>query len=241
MPWQIRPDSGPSPAPWDGRDATGWVWRIYGDGDTSRAVLVEVSGTAMAIADEYLPDETRRARASSGRSEVEKVLDLEDPPTRLSLGTTGYLSDSPTASLQPDFLIRDRDGHFVAAVEVKNPDVLTLPAAAVVRDRLVPPGTASDLHYVLVVSQNRAYLYDVTAQTYDPVAEIPMFSVVERYFPPAIEEQRFRGRELQVLVLQWLRDLAAGSNPPDAEAERLLADHGFLDAVRGGQVETEPS
>jgi hypothetical protein len=45
----------------------------------------------MAVASEQLPQETVEARATQGRSEIEKLLDLADPPPRVSLGTTGYL------------------------------------------------------------------------------------------------------------------------------------------------------
>jgi hypothetical protein len=58
----------------------------------------------MAIADEHLPGETARARVTSGRSEIEKVLNVDDPPSRISLGTTGYLGIDP-ARPRPDFLI----------------------------------------------------------------------------------------------------------------------------------------
>jgi hypothetical protein len=213
MAWRLDASSGPFPAPWEGRDATGWVWEIYSD-EQPRRILVEVSGTAMTIADEYLPEETRLARATSGRSEVEKVLELDDPPRRISLGTTGYLGEAPTTAARPDFLIRGRDGAFVAAVEVKNPETLTLPLGAVLRDRLAPPGQETSLRYVLVVSQNRAYLYNTRVNDYDPVAELPMLDVIQSYYPPATEHQRFRGSELEILILQWLRDLVAGATPP---------------------------
>jgi hypothetical protein len=49
--------TGPLPAQWEGRDATGWVLEVFSD-ESSRRILVEVSGTAMATADEYLPEET---------------------------------------------------------------------------------------------------------------------------------------------------------------------------------------
>jgi hypothetical protein len=235
--WTLQPSSGPFPAPWEGRDAIGWVWEVY-SGDESRRVLVEVSGTAMSIADEYLPPETRLARATSGRSEVEKVLGQDEPPRRVSLGTTGYLGDL-SAATRPDFLIRGRDGEFIAAVEVKNPDALTLPAAAVIRDRLAPPNQETTLQYILVVSQNRAYLYDTRANQYDPVAELPMFEVVESYYPLATEHQRFRGSELEILILEWLRDLTTGERAERA-AEQELQAHGFLDAIRDGLVEVQP-
>lgn len=106
MSWELRDTSGPYPAPWEGRDAVGWVWELYGENDESRRILVEVSGTAMAVAPEYLPEETRLARETSGRSEVERVLELDDPPRRVSLGTTGYLGAPPDAPAEPGWSVK---------------------------------------------------------------------------------------------------------------------------------------
>lgn len=89
MAWRIT--SGPDSGPWEGRDAVGWLWFLERDDGATRRVLVEVSGTAMATADEYLPSETGEARRSRGRSEIEKVLEDDEPPRRISLGTMGYV------------------------------------------------------------------------------------------------------------------------------------------------------
>lgn len=235
MAWELRQDSGPYPGPWEGKDAVSWVWRIY-RGDESRTVLVEVSGTAMSLAEEHLPAVTAGARATSGRSEVEKVLELEAPPERISLGSTGYLGVAPQYTT-PDFLIKNAQGDLTAAVEVKNPDVLTLPAAAVVRDHLTPLSEAlPSLRWVLVLSQNRGFLFDRNAAQYDPIAEFSMFEVVQSYFPPASREQRFRGNELAILLYQWLRDLTADV-AEHREAETALDRAGLLNAISGGTIE----
>jgi hypothetical protein len=84
MPWTIR--DGPRPGPWEGKDAVGWRWEIERNGETRR-MLVEVSGTAMGSANERLPGETVAAKETEGRSAVESILDREDPPGRISLGT----------------------------------------------------------------------------------------------------------------------------------------------------------
>lgn len=85
--WRI--ESGPHPAPWDGRDAVGWVWLLENEAGETRGIRVDVSGTAMAVASEHLPDETVQARETHGRSEVELVLDTDEPPRRIALTTVG--------------------------------------------------------------------------------------------------------------------------------------------------------
>lgn len=104
MAWHLEDRSGPYGAPWEGRDSTVWVWELYRD-DQSRRVVVEVSGTAMAVADEFLPAVTAEAKQTNGRSEIEKILEQPEPPRRISLGTTGYL-DAP--ALRPDAVLVDR-------------------------------------------------------------------------------------------------------------------------------------
>jgi hypothetical protein len=85
--WHIV--DGPGEGPWEGRDAVGWLWTLKNDAGDRWRVLVEVTGTAMATADEFLPEETREAKLTSGRSEVERVLQEEEPPERITLHTHG--------------------------------------------------------------------------------------------------------------------------------------------------------
>src|SRR5437588_12560087 len=86
MPWSINGRIGPYARP--GVDATGWLWEIQRDGVAHR-VLVEVSGTAWAVTEGTLPDETREAIRSEGRSEVDKVLLEDAPPRVIACGTHG--------------------------------------------------------------------------------------------------------------------------------------------------------
>jgi hypothetical protein len=67
----------------------GWIWTITDEEGQTRRILVEVSGPAMAVAEETLPDEVRAARQTRGRSAVEEVLAEEDPKRRISFTTVG--------------------------------------------------------------------------------------------------------------------------------------------------------
>ena len=69
-------------------DANGWLWEVGREGETRR-VLVEVSGSAWATEPELLPDETAEAIRTEGRSQVERVLDAQDPPRVIQCGTKG--------------------------------------------------------------------------------------------------------------------------------------------------------
>lgn len=55
--------------------------------------MVWVSGTAMSIADEYLPEETAAARATQGRSEADRLLEDAILPGEVMLHTAGRTID----------------------------------------------------------------------------------------------------------------------------------------------------
>jgi hypothetical protein len=73
-----------------GYDASGWLWELR-DGETARRVLVEVSGPAHEIreAGGALPDDTLEAIRTEGRSVIEELLKLDDPPEVIECGTMG--------------------------------------------------------------------------------------------------------------------------------------------------------
>jgi hypothetical protein len=84
--WEISGNLGPYAR--SGFDASGWLWEIA-EGDQAKRVLVEISGTALASSGASLPEDTRDAIQTEGRSEVEKVLDLDEPPRVIVCSTAG--------------------------------------------------------------------------------------------------------------------------------------------------------
>lgn len=93
MSWRISHSLGPHDR--DGYDSSGWLWEVHKDGD-ARRVLVDVTGTARAIGERGgpLPDDTRLAIATEGKSEVEKVLAFSEPPGVVVCGTMGCRPES---------------------------------------------------------------------------------------------------------------------------------------------------
>jgi hypothetical protein len=91
MAWTIS--EGPREAPWGGRDAVGWGWVLTNEEGDRQVLMVWVSGTAMAMAAEYLPEETAAARATQGRSEAERLLGDEILPREVMLHTAGRSVD----------------------------------------------------------------------------------------------------------------------------------------------------
>jgi hypothetical protein len=74
-------------------DARGWLWVIT-RGAQAVQVVIEISGTAWSSDPLRLPEDTRQALETDGRTELLKILDQDDPPRVIQCGSTGcsYLS-----------------------------------------------------------------------------------------------------------------------------------------------------
>jgi hypothetical protein len=90
--WEITANLGRHKRP--GEDARGWLWRITRGGQAVELV-VEISGRAWSSDPLGLPEDTRQALETDGRTELLKVLDREDPPRVIHCGSKGcsYLSE----------------------------------------------------------------------------------------------------------------------------------------------------
>jgi hypothetical protein len=84
--WDIRTNLGRHAR--SGADGTGWLWEIS-RGDQLARVIIEVGGSAWSVDPLDLPEDTRRALETDGRTELLKVLDRDDPPPVIRCGSTG--------------------------------------------------------------------------------------------------------------------------------------------------------
>jgi len=84
MPWNIAEHR---EAPSAGFDGKIWQFRLSDEDGREVVVLVRISGTAMATLAPALPEATRLARDTAGRTEVKKVLSWFEPPRVIQLGT----------------------------------------------------------------------------------------------------------------------------------------------------------
>jgi hypothetical protein len=84
--WEISANLGRHERP--GVDARGWLWEITRGAQVAR-VLVEISGPAWPSDPLRLPEDTRQALETDGRTELMKVLDQDDLPRVIHCGTTG--------------------------------------------------------------------------------------------------------------------------------------------------------
>lgn len=86
MSWEITTNLGRRER--EGVDARGWLWAIT-RGDQAAQVVVEISETAWSSDPLSLPEDTRRALETDGRTEVLDVLERDEPPRVIHCGTTG--------------------------------------------------------------------------------------------------------------------------------------------------------
>jgi hypothetical protein len=84
--WEIRTGLGRHGC--TGVDGSGWLWEISRGGHVAR-VTIEMSGAVWSTDPQALPEDTRRALETDGRTELLKVLSHVDPPRVIRCGSTG--------------------------------------------------------------------------------------------------------------------------------------------------------
>jgi hypothetical protein len=93
MTWEIRTSFGRQAGEFDG---SGWLWEIS-RGDQLARVMIEISGSAWSSDPLDLPEDTRGALETDGRTELLKVLDRDGPPRVIRCGPTGCTYDPTRA------------------------------------------------------------------------------------------------------------------------------------------------
>jgi hypothetical protein len=86
MGWQISANLGRHVRA--GANAHGWRWEITRGADVAQ-VVIEISESAWSAEPPSLPDDTRHALETDGRTELLKVLDQDDPPRVIRCGCSG--------------------------------------------------------------------------------------------------------------------------------------------------------
>ena len=142
--------------------------------------------------------------------------------------------------LNPDITIRKRDGRPIAIVEVKNKRALTEADASFLRRGFLAHGLMEGIPYFLVLSQDVGYLWHQEAQStgsdVDAFTRFSMDAVLRRFVSEVDLEVRLHGAELELVVWQWLTEIAGNGLNADREPECQLRSSGFLDALQETSV-----
>ncbi len=89
MGWQIKANLGRHIRA--GAGAHGWRWEITRGAQVAQ-VVIEISEQAWSSDPRSLPEDTRHALETDGRSALLKVLDQDDPPRVIRCGSSGCSS-----------------------------------------------------------------------------------------------------------------------------------------------------
>src|SRR5205085_9475212 len=139
---------------------------------------------------------------------------------------------------RPDILIRDSEGYPIAIVEVKNIQNLSQDVAMELRHNLIEYGIPARVPYFLLLSQDVGFLWK-TSNHLDldapPNYEFPMDKIVTRYLKEDSERRPY-GSILELVVFQWLNDLATNPGNANEEPEKTLSLSGFITSIKDAAI-----
>jgi hypothetical protein len=149
-----------------------------------------------------------------------------------------------TLPIRTDLVVQAANGDVLALVEVKNRENLTPDIAVAYRENLIGHGPGNWWsRFFMLVSQDVGYLWDhgtvpQATDTPPPIA-FPMDPVVRFYLRSLVDGRRLGGPELELVVSQWLWDLAYQVENRPKEPEAALAGTDFPRLIKGGRVGME--
>lgn len=144
-----------------------------------------------------------------------------------------------------DLALYDRDGRLIAIAEVKNKHGTSPEWAAKFRRNLLVHGGYSQADFFLLVTPDRLYIWKnagTTPTLVQPTYEIDARPLFARYFERAgVNPSDSSGQAFELVVAAWLGDLVRSKEQREAltDAQRVLAESGFLTAVKDGRIEYE--
>lgn len=201
----------------------GWRWDV----DAERATATK----------DYLPD----------RSQTETlVVSGDDQVATLAITLADAIRFDDEHGLQTvlpyqaDIEVLAPNGRAIAQVEVKNPIGLSEDLARRWRRNLQVYGFAEmNAPYFMLVSQDFGYLWDQRPSpgfNTPPDLAFSMQDVVERYAKWLEPGERLSGTSMEIIVAQWLNDLASDSATSTEPTRQMFEESTFLDDIRGARI-----
>jgi hypothetical protein len=145
-----------------------------------------------------------------------------------------------------DLALYDRAGRLIAIAEVKNKQGTSPEWAAKFRRNMLVHGGYSQADFFLLVTPDRLYIWKHAGSTapflVQPTYELDAQPLFAPYFERAgISPSDISGQAFELVVAAWLADLVRSEEKREAltNGQRILAESGFLTAVRDGRIEYE--
>ena len=143
-------------------------------------------------------------------------------------------------TVRVDLLIRNQKGQILAVVEIKNRQDIDLDMATAFRRNMIVHGLVPEIPFFLLLSQDIGFVWKGTVSPDAPPGyQFPMNNVVARYLPDLAPGERLKEVQLELVLVQWLTDLAEEPQIALEEPEKSLALSGFLESIRGATVLSE--
>lgn len=139
---------------------------------------------------------------------------------------------------EPDITVRDSDHNLVAIVEVKAMQKLLTGQAGDIHRNYINSVSKPSAPNFLLILQDVGYLWiedDLHAEGV-PNFEFNMKDVFKDYFDPPHYAESSRGQTLEYAVFRWLLDMRANNRRRKTQADEILADSGFVDAIRNADI-----
>jgi hypothetical protein len=143
-----------------------------------------------------------------------------------------------------DFSIYDHTGKLTAVAEAKKkPGITRTWAAKWARNFRAHEHRAAPA-YLLLVTPDHVYLWDPQKQSAeaDPTYIFDANSLFQSYLSrPVVDPERMSPQAFELLVGSWLQAVLQRDWSAQRDRVAPLAQSGFLDAVKGGHVESAES
>ncbi len=148
-----------------------------------------------------------------------------------------------STTIQPDIIVESRLGSPVAVIEVKNQRGLDSETATALRRNLIVHSVVPNAQFFALINQENIFLWSRPAEedtAAPPDIVVPATEILQRYADGIDTSVRLRGRDLELIVYQWLTELTLRDSFILTGVEQELNATGFLTAVRDGTVVLEP-
>ena len=135
-----------------------------------------------------------------------------------------------------DILLKSKEGKTLAFIEVKNIENLSKRDATEIRSRIQEFFPSLANYFFMILTQDKTFVWSpISKGSSSAPHEFETKNIVQ-FYRHQKAGVRLREIELQLLLFQWLSDLASGLPVPSLEPERSFLDLGLMEQIRGSRV-----
>lgn len=167
---------------------------------------------------------------------------LNDLKKDYGYSTQLFKRNNRISTKELDIVVFDKNNNINIITEVKGFDKLSEAKALAIKNDILTEKLIDSTKYILVVSQENGYLWDVEECSDYKARPLLAFStkeIVNRYLSDLQSERKLKHDELEMIFKQWFYTININNEKP----EDLLNDIGlpkkFIDIIRDGYIMSE--